>query len=84
MHGTTFGLVIDAHGSHATYEVLGYARQQNIVLVNLPARLTHLLQTLIFCFFNSDKHFHRRQVNEKADLGCEHYSIALHWFACCT
>jgi hypothetical protein len=76
MYGTSRVLVMDGHGSHATYEFLEYARQNNIVLVNLPAHLTHLLQPLDLRVFNPYKHFHRRQVNEKADLGCEHYNIA--------
>lgn len=47
--------------------------KHNIVVVKMPAHLTHLLQPLDLKVFSAYKNYHRQHVNEAATLGFDHY-----------
>jgi len=44
-------LIVDGHASHIAYLVIDYARTQDIHMICLPSKSTHLLQPLdVGCF----------------------------------
>lgn len=57
-------LLMDGHGSHHTHEFLKYCEDHNIVPLELSSHITHLLQSLDVCVFQSFKHWHSKAVNE--------------------
>lgn len=67
-------LLIDRHGSHGTEDFVNYCVENKIVLLMLPAHLTHLLQPLDLKVFQPYKHFHRASVNNGANLGLKAFN----------
>ncbi|KAL8299266.1 hypothetical protein RB593_009249 [Gaeumannomyces tritici] len=53
-------LVLDGHGSHATEDFMYLYASNNVQLVYLPARSSHVLQPLDLAVFNTVKEAYRR------------------------
>jgi hypothetical protein len=66
-------LLVDGHGSHATVQFIEYMQQHQIIVIKMPAHLTHLLQPLDLKVFSAYKKHHKHYVNEAATLGLEKY-----------
>ena len=50
-HGPARGLIVDGHSSHIAWRVIQYALDNNIHMICLPSKSTHLLQPLdVGCF----------------------------------
>jgi DDE superfamily endonuclease len=55
-------LLFNGHGSHVTLEFQELARSANIILLQYPPHLTHILQPLDVSVFQSYKHWHKMAV----------------------
>lgn len=62
-------LIWDNQVCHHSKAIIEYAAAVNITLIFLPPHTTHFLQPLDVAVFQQYKHFHRKKVNEAADLG---------------
>ena len=57
-------LLLDGHGSHCTEEFKALASQNNIILHQFPAHLTHIIQPLDVGCFHIWKHFHNLAIHQ--------------------
>jgi hypothetical protein len=59
-------LILDGHGSHATFAFTNYARDNNIVLLYLPPHTTHRLQPLDVGIFGPLAKYYSELVHEES------------------
>jgi DDE superfamily endonuclease len=59
--GATRVLLMDGHSSHYTYELLAYARENNIIILGYSPHCTHVLQGLdVVCFAKMKTEFYHK------------------------
>jgi hypothetical protein len=56
-------LILDGHGSHATFQFRQYAHDNKIILLYLPAHTTHKLQPLDVGIFGPQANFYSQEVD---------------------
>jgi hypothetical protein len=56
-------LILDGHGSHATFQFKQFAHSNKIILLYLPAHTTHLLQPLDIGIFGPQSKFYSQEVD---------------------
>ena len=66
-NGCTRLLIVDAHSSHFTYELLDYARTHDIVVICLPPHTTHALQSKSPCSCSDEYCLNSLTVTQKTD-----------------
>jgi hypothetical protein len=62
-------LILDSHGSHNTPEFDQYCKENNIVLLCMPAHSSHLLQPLDVGIFSPLKRVYRQRIDTNMRLG---------------
>jgi hypothetical protein len=65
-------LILDGHGSHNTPEFDQYCKENNIVLLCMPAHSSHLLQPLDVGIFSPLKRVYRQGIDTNMRLGINH------------
>lgn len=68
-------LSMDGQTCHATAEVIELCNNSNITLISLPPHTTHLIQPLDVGIFQPYKSYHKKAVNEAADMGISYKKI---------
>jgi hypothetical protein len=56
-------LILNGHGSHATFQFRKYAHNNKIILLYLPAHTIHKLQPLNIGIFGPQANFYSQKVN---------------------
>ena len=57
-------LLLDGHASHKNVEAIGYAKENGIILICLPAHCTHRLQPLDVSFYGPLKTYYDQEVTK--------------------
>jgi hypothetical protein len=72
-HTTSTGayrlLILNGHGSHATFTFTNYARENKIVLLYLPPHTTHRLQPLDVAIFQPLAKYYSQLIHNEAKYG---------------
>src|SRR5204862_1264681 len=56
-------LILDDYDSHLTYQFMRYCELHKMILLQLPAHLTHFLQSLDVVIFQQWKHWHTEAID---------------------
>jgi hypothetical protein len=57
-------LILDGHGSHAIFQFKKFCHDNRIILLYLPAHITHKLQLLDIGIFESQAEFYSQKVDQ--------------------
>jgi hypothetical protein len=72
--GTWRLLVFDGHESHLTHDFINYCWEAQIIPINIPSHLSHILQPLDVVCFQPYKYHHKATVEVAVREGCEQFN----------